>query len=305
MTAPLVPPEVDLRDFGFMPLDVRRLLTSETWIEAAYNPKVGHAAVCLWCEAWHQVPAGSLPDNDRVLARLAMCDAKTWRRIRATVLAGWVKCDDGLLYHPTVAEKALESWGHKVAQRKRTQAATAARSASRKPASRKQESNGDDHQRVNRHEQRNDLRDAPRDVHQETGKGIRQGTEIEERAPAGSDAEGGDGDLFHLAGQASAAMRRAGLSHANDADPRLMAALGAGIGVPELEAAAKEAHACGKSFAWAVAAAVGRRRDAGSAVFIGGAEYQGRIGLADKFPSVLPEFDNREPIDGTAVLINT
>jgi len=27
---PLVPAHVDLRDFGFMPLDVRRLLTSET-----------------------------------------------------------------------------------------------------------------------------------------------------------------------------------------------------------------------------------------------------------------------------------
>jgi len=30
--APLVPAEVDLRDFAFMPLDVRRLLTSETWV---------------------------------------------------------------------------------------------------------------------------------------------------------------------------------------------------------------------------------------------------------------------------------
>ena len=61
--APLTPSSMDLRDFQFMPLDVRRLLTSETWIEAADDPKLGHALVCLWCESWHQVPAGSLPDN--------------------------------------------------------------------------------------------------------------------------------------------------------------------------------------------------------------------------------------------------
>jgi hypothetical protein len=44
---PLTPPDCDLRDFGFMPLDVRRLLTSETWIEAADDPKLGHALICL------------------------------------------------------------------------------------------------------------------------------------------------------------------------------------------------------------------------------------------------------------------
>ncbi|TKR34292.1 DUF1376 domain-containing protein [Luteimonas gilva] len=288
-----------------MPLDVRRLLTSETWIEAAYNPKVGHAAVCLWCEAWHQVPAGSLPDNNRVLARLAMCDARTWGRIRAAVLAGWVKCSDGLLYHPTVAEKALESWGHKIAQRKRTEAATAARSANRKSKPGKQEQNGHDRQRGDRAEQRHDQRDAPRNVHQETGTGIGQGTEIEERAPAGCSAEEGDHELSRLASQASMAMRRAGLMHANDADPRLKAALAAGVGVPELEAAAKEAHAKDLSFAWAVAAAVGRRRDAGPAAPIRGVDYHGRVGLADKFPSVLAEFDNREPIDATAIVISS
>src|SRR5215207_7851208 len=75
MSAPLTAPECDLRDFAFMPLDVRRLLTSETWIEASDDPKLGHALVSLWCESSQQVPAGSLPNNERVLARFAMCDA--------------------------------------------------------------------------------------------------------------------------------------------------------------------------------------------------------------------------------------
>src|SRR5262245_52020470 len=110
LPAPLVPPEVDLRDFAFMPLDVHRLLTSETWIEAASEPRLSHALLSLWCASWHQVPAASLPDNDRVLSHLAMCDRQTWESLKAKALRGWVKCSDGLFYHPVVAEKAREAW---------------------------------------------------------------------------------------------------------------------------------------------------------------------------------------------------
>jgi hypothetical protein len=129
---PPVPAEVDLTDFPYMSLDVHRLLKSQTWIEAADNPKVGHALICLWCESWHQIPASSLPDSDRVLARFAMCDAETWAQIKGEVLRGWVKCADGLLYHTVVAEKALEAWGKKRQQRERTRAATNARNMRRR-----------------------------------------------------------------------------------------------------------------------------------------------------------------------------
>jgi hypothetical protein len=124
---PPVPPEVDLTDFEFMPLDVHRLLKSRTWIEAADNPRVGHALVCLWAESWHQIPASSLPDSDRVLARFAMCDAETWARIRDEVLRGWIKCADGLLYHPVVAEKALEAWERRLTASKKGQLGAARR----------------------------------------------------------------------------------------------------------------------------------------------------------------------------------
>jgi len=116
---PLTPPDCDLRDFGYMPLDVRRLLTSDTWLEAADDPKLGHALICLWCESWHEVPAGSLPDNERVLARFAMCDRDEWARIRERALEGWIRCSDGRLYHPVVAEKARDGWLEKVAYRER------------------------------------------------------------------------------------------------------------------------------------------------------------------------------------------
>lgn len=131
-TEPLTPADCDLTDFPSMFIDVRRLLTSETWIEAAEHPRLGHVLMCLWMESWHQRPAASLPDNDAVLARLAMCDLKTWRKLRDMALEGWVKCSDGRWYHPVVAEKALEAWERKQAFRNRTAKAREARHAKRK-----------------------------------------------------------------------------------------------------------------------------------------------------------------------------
>jgi hypothetical protein len=126
-TAPLTPPDCDLRDFGYMPLDVRRLLTSDTWLEAADDPRLGHALICLWAESWHQVPAASLSDNDRVLARFAMCDGAEWQRVRDRALEGWRRCSDGRLYHPVVAEKALEAWLERLTHRKLSAAGNAKR----------------------------------------------------------------------------------------------------------------------------------------------------------------------------------
>lgn len=121
---PLTAPECDLRDYPWMPLDVRRLLTSETWVLG--SPEEKCAAVSLWCESWQQVPAGSLPENDRMLAHLSMAGAG-WKRIRDEVLKSWVKCSDGRLYHPVVAEKAREAWAAKLAQKSRTEAARRAK----------------------------------------------------------------------------------------------------------------------------------------------------------------------------------
>jgi hypothetical protein len=124
LPAPLVPAACDLRDYPWMPLDVRRLLTSETWMTGPAEGKV--AALSLWCEAWAQLPAGSLPDNDHILAHLSQAGA-AWRKVREHALRGWVKCSDGRLYHPVVAEKANEAWRLKLAQKARTEAARRAK----------------------------------------------------------------------------------------------------------------------------------------------------------------------------------
>lgn len=118
---PLVPAEVDLRDFGFMPLDVVRL--RDAGISSKASGEEFRAAVLLWCAAWHQVPAGSLPDDEIELARFAGFGrvVREWRKVRDGALRSWVKCDDGRWYHPVVAEKALEAWDGKLFQRWRTE----------------------------------------------------------------------------------------------------------------------------------------------------------------------------------------
>ncbi|WP_124530068.1 DUF1376 domain-containing protein [Burkholderia sp. Bp8991] len=119
LPAPLTPRECDLSDFPFMPLEIARLRRSKTWRNAKRNPELAFPLINLWTAAWHEVPAGSLEDDDEVLADLAMCSPVKWKRLRDQVLAGWVKCNDGRLYHPTVCEKVRESWEAKLEHRAR------------------------------------------------------------------------------------------------------------------------------------------------------------------------------------------
>jgi hypothetical protein len=110
MKPPPVPAHLDLRDFPFMPLDVLRLRDSDL----ATLSKAGEfkAAVLRWCAAWHQVPAGSIPDDDRWLARHS-CAGREWPKVKEGALRGFKKYSDGRLHHPVIAEKALTAWGKK------------------------------------------------------------------------------------------------------------------------------------------------------------------------------------------------
>lgn len=113
--SPLVPVEVDLRDFQYMELDVRRLRDSRFGAEVSGD--AFRAGMMLWCAAWHQVPCGSVPDDDIELANLAGYGrfVKEWKKVRAQALQGFVLCSDGRLYHDVVAEKAMAAWNSKLA----------------------------------------------------------------------------------------------------------------------------------------------------------------------------------------------
>jgi hypothetical protein len=116
---PPIPSDVDLRDFRFMPLDVVQLQNSETWAMA--DGWTAKALVNLWTKAWHQVPAGSLPDNDDLLRTWA--NVLDWESVRVVALRGFIKCSDGRLYHRIICQKALDAWN----ERKRFRRAAKAR----------------------------------------------------------------------------------------------------------------------------------------------------------------------------------
>ena len=103
-----------------MPIDINRLFGSA--FHARSTDAEWRAGVTLWLKSYHQVPAGSLPEDDVELCRLAELgrDIKAWKRIKAKAMHGWQLCADGRLYHETVNEKALQAWRRKGEQRVRT-----------------------------------------------------------------------------------------------------------------------------------------------------------------------------------------
>ena len=113
---PLLPPEADIRDFPFMPLYVEHLTSSDFTAET--TAEEFRAGVILWCKSWHQVPAGSLPDNDKALALLSGFgrDLEGWMKVREGALMNFVKASDGRLYHPFIAAQAHEAWERKQQQ---------------------------------------------------------------------------------------------------------------------------------------------------------------------------------------------
>lgn len=117
LPAPPIPDNVDLRTFDDMPLGVRELRDSDTAAEV--SDAAFRAAVMLWCAAWHQIPAASLPNDDQKLARLAGYGRETrgWGRVREQALRGFRLCSDGRLYHLYMVEKAKKAWALKHKQR--------------------------------------------------------------------------------------------------------------------------------------------------------------------------------------------
>ncbi len=113
---PPIEAHVDLRDFPWMPLDVQRVRASTT---AQQSGDAFRAAVLLWCAAWHEVPAGSLPNSEKLIAGMAGYHVQNghlpdeWLAIREAALRGFKQHSDGRLYHRVIVTKAIEAWGHK------------------------------------------------------------------------------------------------------------------------------------------------------------------------------------------------
>jgi Protein of unknown function (DUF1376) len=106
---PLTPADCNLRGMPWMSLDVQRVIDSDLF--GLSTGDEFKAAFRLWAKSWHQIPAASLPNDDKLLAHLAGLTELQWRKVRTVALRGWTLCSDGRLYHPVIAEKAREALG--------------------------------------------------------------------------------------------------------------------------------------------------------------------------------------------------
>ena len=277
MTEPMVPADCDLRGMPFMPLQVQRLLDSDLF--ALSTGDEFKAAVALWCKSWGQVPAGSLPNDERVLAHLAA--AKNWKRVREMALRNWILCTDGRLYHALVAQNVLEAWARRSDFREvketkesrqkrwrdkvkhlsnllRAAGVTPPAGASLEKLTHLCETHVDGFVDAHVDAQASTVR-CHVDKSEMSLTGDRDRDSDSDSKKTGDIAGAVSGPS---AGEATKAMRAAGIADANPSHPKLTALLKAGITVDELRSAAEHAVHGHKGFAYALATAEGRRRDA-------------------------------------------
>lgn len=116
---PLVPSTCTMAGNDWFPLHFDRLRKSKWWRRATDLARARN--IMLWGEAYKQVPAGSLPDDDDELAEAAGfgMDVETFIAAKAEIMAPWVLCNDGRWYHPTVCEVVLDAWERTSERRKR------------------------------------------------------------------------------------------------------------------------------------------------------------------------------------------
>lgn len=91
----------------WFPLYVQRFLSSADVLQMSHTG--GFAYVLLLCHAWHQEPAGSLPDDDGTLAVWARLRPVQWARVRAEVLRPFKKGDDGRWHQEVMAGIAAKA----------------------------------------------------------------------------------------------------------------------------------------------------------------------------------------------------
>ena len=94
----------------YLPVNVDDL-TSDELVEAMTTEEFG-AYVLLLCKAWKSDPPGTIPNDDKILARLTRLTDKRWKMAKERVLAPWKPFDGSRLYqkrlvavHADVIEK--------------------------------------------------------------------------------------------------------------------------------------------------------------------------------------------------------
>ncbi len=106
---PLTPPDADLTGFEWAEFNSNRMQRSDLWLESTGDEF--KAWFALWMYAQGEVPAGTLPNNERRMASIvASCGVFDWNAVKQMALHGWVLCSDNRYYHPVIAEAVSRAW---------------------------------------------------------------------------------------------------------------------------------------------------------------------------------------------------
>lgn len=226
MTLP-VPYPADTRAKGWrFEIDYEKVEQSDTW--ALAPPDARPWLLMLWLTAWRQTPCGSLPPEDALIAARIGMPMKAYQKHREVLRRGWWLAEDGRLYHDTIIGRVLEMLESRRKNSQRVANHTAKKKQS--PIA-------------------NAL--ATGDKHSTNDTGTSTGTSTPTEVGEAS------------AGEICKAMKTAGLvAGVSPSHPKLLALIAAGVTLAEFTDAATEAVTRQKPFAYALATAEGRRRDA-------------------------------------------
>jgi len=98
-------------------LDLQRVWRSDTW--ALCPADIRPWLYQIWAVAFEQTPAGSMPDDDALIAAHIGMDARLFQANRDYLVRGFRRHSDGRLYHPVVSERVLALIGYRVKEAER------------------------------------------------------------------------------------------------------------------------------------------------------------------------------------------
>jgi hypothetical protein len=131
LDAPPYPADTRAKGWRFE-LDLERVMQSDTW--ALATPDVRPWLLMLWAVAWQQVPCGSMPSDDALIAARLGMKVPAFKKAREVLMRGWKPASDGRLYHETITERVVDMLGRKEGERKRKAEYRARMDAGRKAA---------------------------------------------------------------------------------------------------------------------------------------------------------------------------
>lgn len=104
------PYPADTRTAGWrFQLDPQRVLQSDTWSLAMASkwPEARPWLLMIWFVAWQEIPGGTLPSDEELIAAKIGMSAEMFEGHRAILMRKWYRASDGRMYHPTMSELVL------------------------------------------------------------------------------------------------------------------------------------------------------------------------------------------------------